>query len=498
MSLAPVDANVAIHGSGQAQGPTASGSATSDPAPDLESRFEALRAAFRSEPFPSLEVRRERIEKLISVMLDRRLELADAISADFGHRSKHESLMIEVFLPVTGARFVLKNLKSWMRPESRSVTLALKPARAEIVPQPLGVIGIISPWNYPVQLALTPLVYALAAGNRAMIKPSELTPRTGEKLAEILGSIFPQDLVGVVRGGADVGAAFAALPFDHLFYTGSTRVGRLVMQAAAKNLTPVTLELGGKSPAMIHPDYPVERVAESLAAAKLFNAGQTCVAPDYVLVHRDHADALSDAIVRQAARLYPRLADNPDYTSIINQHHRARLQSYLDDAKARGARLVEINPAGETFDTATSHARMAPVIVRNPTEDMLVMQEEIFGPILPIVEVGSTEEAMRYVAEHPRPLALYYFDTDRARIDSVITRTHSGGVTVNECMLHVAEEHLPFGGVGPSGMGAYHGKEGFDALSHRKAVLHQPRLNGRWLIHPPFGSRIDRLLDFLL
>lgn len=487
MSLAPVDGNF-VAGSHRAP----------DGQNELRLRFDAQRTAFQKDPFPSLEVRRERIQKLISVLLDRRADIAAAVSADFGHRSKHESLMVEVFLPVSAARYVLKNLKTWMRPESRSVTLALKPARAEIVPQPLGVLGIISPWNYPVQLAAIPLAYALAAGNRAMIKPSELTPRTGEILAELLGSVFPQDLVCVVQGGADVGAAFAELPFDHLLYTGSTRVGRLVMQAAAKNLTPVTLELGGKSPALVHREYPAEKAGESLAAAKLFNAGQTCVAPDYVLVHKDQADALCDAIVRHAGRLYPRLADNPDYTSIINARHRARLQSYLDDARAKGARLIEVNPAGESFDGGDAVAKMAPVLVRGPTEDMLVMQEEIFGPILPIVEVGSVEEALRYVADHPRPLALYYFDNDRKRIDTVVTHTHSGGVTVNDCMLHAAEEHLPFGGVGSSGMGAYHGKEGFDAFSHRKSVLHQPRFNGRWLTLPPFGSRVERLLDFLL
>lgn len=507
MSLAPVDANsrAAVEGPGSlpetptrpSSGPSATAPASTTVA-DLRERFEAQRTAFRNEPFPTLEVRSERVQKLVSLLLANRDRIAEAVNADFGHRSKHESLMVEVFLPVSAARFVLKNIKRWMRPESRSVTLALKPARAEVVPQPLGVAGIISPWNYPVQLALVPLAYALAAGNRAMIKPSELTPRTGELLAELLGNAFPQDLVTVVRGGADVGAAFSELPFDHLLYTGSTRVGRLVMQAAAKNLTPVTLELGGKSPAMIHRDYPIEKVAESLAVAKMFNAGQTCVAPDYVLVHRDRADALCEAIARHAARLYPRLADNPDYTSIINRQHHARLRSYLDDAQARGAGLVEINPAGESFDAGTSHAKMAPVLVRNPTEDMLVMQEEIFGPILPIVEVGSDEEALRYVADHPRPLALYYFDTDSTRIDRVVTRSHSGGVTVNDCMLHAADEHLPFGGVGPSGMGAYHGKEGFDALSHRKTVFRQPRLNGHWLIMPPFGSRIERLLDFLL
>jgi coniferyl-aldehyde dehydrogenase len=268
------------------------------------------------------------------------------------------------------------------------------------------------------------------------------------------------------------------------------------MQAAAKNLVPVTLELGGKSPAIVHPDFPIETAAERLMGSKLFNAGQTCVAPDYLLVDRRRADATVEAIVASAARLYPRLADNPDYTAIVNDRHRARLRSYLDDARDKGARIVEINPAGESFDDAGT--KMAPVLVRNPTDEMRVMQDEIFGPILPVVEVDGVDEAIRYVNAHPRPLALYYFDHDRARIERVLQRTHSGGVTINDCMLHVAEEHLPFGGVGPSGMGAYHGREGFDTFSHRKAVFRQPRLSGRRLLLPPFGSRIERLLDWLV
>lgn len=464
--------------------------------PDLRARLDAQRDAFRRDPFPTIDVRRERLQKLIAGLMDRRTELADAISEDFGHRSKHETLIAEIYVSVAAAKYVLKNLKSWMKPESRGVSLALRPATAEVVPQPLGVVGVISPWNYPVQLAVVPIAYALAAGDRVMLKPSELTPRTSDKLAEMLRVLFPEDLVAVCTGGPEVGQAFAELPFDHLVYTGSTRVGRLVMQAAANNLTPVTLELGGKSPAIVHRDYPVERAADSIAAAKLFNAGQTCVSPDYVLVHPSRADALCEAIVAAAARMYPTLAANPDYTAIVNGRHKARIESYLTDARAKGATLVEVNPAKESF--ADAGTKLAPVLVRKPTEDMAVMQDEIFGPVLPIVEVESLDDAIAYVGDHPRPLALYYFDTDRARIDSVLRRTHSGGVTINDCMLHVAEEHLPFGGVGPSGMGAYHGREGFDALSHRKAVLRQPRLNGRWLISPPFGSRVERLLDWLL
>ncbi|MEQ1571273.1 MAG: coniferyl aldehyde dehydrogenase [Myxococcota bacterium] len=452
------------------------------------------RAAFAADPYPSADVRRRRLDKLASVLLERKDDIARAVSEDFGNRSRHETLMAEVFVTVSNVRFLSKNLERWMRRESRGVSLVLRPATAEIVPQPLGVVGVISPWNYPVQLAFAPVATALAAGNRVMLKPSELTPRTSALLAEML-SVFPADLVAVVQGPAEVGAAFAELPFDHLVFTGSTKVGRMVMQAAAKNLTPVTLELGGKSPAVVHPEYPIEKAAEAIAASKLFNAGQTCVSPDYVLVQQGRADAFVDAVRAVVGRLYPRLLDNPDYTSIVNGRHHARLQALLDDARAKGAELIEINPAAESF---AGSQKLPLVIVRGATDEMAVMQEEIFGPILPIVEVPSVDRALGYVNEHPRPLALYYFDLDRSRVDRVLERTHSGGVTINECMLHVAEEHLPFGGVGPSGIGAYHGKEGFDALSHRKAVLRQPRLNGRWLILPPYGSRIERLFDWLL
>ncbi|HHO53078.1 MAG TPA: coniferyl aldehyde dehydrogenase [Deltaproteobacteria bacterium] len=455
----------------------------------------SLREAFRAAPFPDRQERTRALDRLLTLILERRDAIADAISDDFGHRSRHESLVSEVYVTAAGIRYIKKHLRAWMAPEPRPVTLALQPARARIVPQPLGVIGIISPWNYPIQLALLPLAYALAAGNRVMLKPSELTPGTSELMRTLLADAFHPDHVAVITGGPEVGAAFSELPFDHLFYTGSTRVGRLVMQAAAKNLTPVTLELGGKSPAWIHPDYPTEKAAASIAMGKLFNAGQTCVAPDYVLVRRDQADALERALVASIEEMYPGLVDNPDYTSIINDQHRERLQGYLADAEAHGARLVTINPASESFEAST---KLAPVLIRDPTEEMAVMQEEIFGPLLPIVAVDSVDAAAAYINDHPRPLAMYVFDRDKARVEGLLRHTHAGGVSVNDTMLHVAEEHLPFGGVGPSGMGAYHGREGFDTFSHRKAVLHQPRLNSRFLLAPPYGRTIERLLDLLI
>jgi acyl-CoA reductase-like NAD-dependent aldehyde dehydrogenase len=462
----------------------------------MRARFDAQRAAFRDESYPTLAVRLDRLSRLESVLLDRRDEIADAICADFGNRSRHETLIAEVFVTVSGIRYLRKHLKSFMKARGRHVALTFLPGRARVEPQPLGVVGVISPWNYPVQLALAPLATALAAGNRVMLKPSELTPRTSELLARLLSDTFADDLVATVSGGPEIGAAFSALPFDHLLYTGSTHVGRIVMQAAARNLTPVTLELGGKSPAVVHRDFDVERAANSIGPGKLFNAGQTCIAPDYVLVHRDRVDAFVQALQAKVATAYTSLVDNPDYTAIINERHHQRLVGYLDDARDKGARVLELNPAGESFDDAGT--KLAPHLILDPTDDMVVMQDEIFGPLLPIVAVDSTDEAIAFINDRPRPLALYVFDDDRARVDDTLRRTHAGGVTVNDCLLHIAQDDLPFGGIGPSGIGAYHGREGFDTFSHLKAVFQQARLNGSALLHPPFGRRVERLLSWLL
>ena len=346
------------------------------------------------------------------------------------------------------------------------------------------------------------MAYALAAGNRVMLKPSEHTPRTSELLCDLLAQAFPADRVGVVLGGPEVGAAFSTLPFDHLFFTGSSHIGKLVMRAAADNLTPVTLELGGKSPVLIHPDYPVSRVVRPLLAGKLFNSGQTCIAPDYVLVRRDQTDALVQAIVAEASRMFPTLIDNADYSSLIHERHANRMVELVDDAVAKGGRIVSLDPASEMGDTPLSVAgpihKLAPTLVLDPKPDMRVMEEEIFGPILPIVEVESYDDAIDYIVDRPRPLALYIFDSQPRRIDDVILRTHAGGVCVNDTVLHAAEENLPFGGIGNSGMGAYHGKEGFDTFSHRKPILHQARLNARRLTTPPYGAGLQRLLDWLI
>jgi coniferyl-aldehyde dehydrogenase len=473
------------------------------PADDLRATLERMKAAARKSGAPSYEERIRSLEKLEQALVSRKNAIADAVSRDFGNRSRHETLVSEVFLVVSAIKHARAHLRDWMEPEEREVGFVFLPASVQVVPQPLGVVGIISPWNYPVQLALSPLVGALAAGNRAMIKPSELVPETSALLRDLVADTFPADQVTVVTGGVEVGEAFARLPFDHLVFTGSTRVGKIVMRAAAENLVPVTLELGGKSPTIVGHDFDPRTAAERIMAGKLFNAGQTCIAPDYVMVPAGTRDAFVDACKAAVAKMYPTLANNPDYTSIINDRHRARLESYLRDAKTRGARVVELNPAGEPLDEGgggggPAARKMAPVLVLDPSEEMTVMQEEIFGPILPVMTYQKLDDAIAYVNDHPRPLALYYFGHDKASIDRVLSETISGGVTINETMLHIAQDDVPFGGVGPSGMGHYHAKEGFDSFTKKKPVYRQPRIHTLGLLRPPYGKTVDWLLKLLL
>jgi coniferyl-aldehyde dehydrogenase len=462
----------------------------------LQGALGRMKEAQRNAGAPTYEERIRTLEKLERALLTRKDAVVQAISRDFGSRSKHESLVSEVFLVVGAIRHAKAHLRDWMEPEEREVGWVFLPASVEVRPQPVGVVGIISPWNYPVQLALSPLVQALAAGNRVMIKPSELVPETAALLHDLVAETFAEDEVSVVTGGPEVGEAFSHLAFDHLVFTGSTRVGKLVMKAASENLVPVTLELGGKSPTIVGPDYSAKTAADRIMAGKCFNAGQTCIAPDYVMLPAGTRDAFVDACKSAVARMYPTLEKNPDYTSIVNDKHHARLQSYVQDAKTRGARVVELNPSGEALESAAR--KIAPTLVLDPTDEMLVMQEEIFGPILPVATYQTLDEAIAYVNDHPRPLALYLFSHDKAATDRVLNETVSGGVTVNETMLHVAQDDLPFGGVGPSGMGHYHAREGFDSFTKKKPVFRQARVNTTGLLRPPYGKMVDRLLKFLL
>jgi len=470
--------------------------ATPPSAKDLPALLRRMKDAAAKASAPTYDERIASLEKLERSLLARKDAVAGAIARDFGHRSKHETLVAEVFVVLGAIKHTKAHLRDWMEPEDRETSWVFMPATCQVMSQPLGVVGIIAPWNYPVQLALAPLVTALAAGNRVMLKPSELVPETAEVLRDLVAATFPEDQVVVVTGGPDVGEAFSRLAFDHLLFTGSTRVGKVVMRAASENLVPVTLELGGKSPAIVGADFNIRVAAERIMAGKTFNAGQTCIAPDYALVPAAQRDAFVEGCKAAVAKMYPTLAKNQDYTTIVNGAHYARVRSYVDDAKERGATVVEINPGGEPIDPTTR--RMAPILVLDPTDEMLCMQDEIFGPVLPIRTYEKPEDAIAYVNEHPRPLALYYFGHDRAAIDRVLEGTVSGGVTINETMLHFAQEDLPFGGVGPSGMGHYHAREGFDTFSKRKPIFRQARINTTGLLRPPYGKTADRLLAFLV
>ena len=458
-------------------------------------RLHALqRAAFARERYPSLRVRRDRLRRLLDLTRTHERELIGAIDADYGGRSPHETRLAELLVGGNAIRDALRDLPRWMKRRRVPTPLALLPGRGEILPQPLGVVGIIAPWNYPFQLAIVPAAGALAAGNRVLLKPSELTPRTSALVAELIARRFREDELAVINGDAEVGRAFASTRFDHLFFTGSTAVGRQVAIAAAHNLVPVTLELGGKSPALFANDADLDLAVPRLVAGKLFNAGQTCIAPDYALVPA----ALRDAFVAKAReaieRFYPSLRDNPDYTAIVNDRHHARLIRLVDDARARGAQVLSVNPRNEALDAVR---KLAPTLITGVGDAMAVMQEEIFGPLLPVETYDSLDEAIARLDARPRPLALYYFGRDRMVRDRILRETTAGGVTVNDTLWHFGHEDLPFGGVGDSGSGAYHGERSFATFSNEKAVFHQPRLAPARLLWPPYGRTFDRLLALL-
>lgn len=462
-----------------------------------DSSLRALLASQReahAQHTPDYAQRMDDLRRLRVAFKARFVDLATAMSADFGHRSRHESQLADEMTVLHAIDHARSHLKRWMKPRRMLADWQFWPATCEIRFQPLGVVGVIAPWNYPVNLALIPLVEALAAGNHVMLKPSEHTPRTSAALAELLASVFPQERVATVLGGPEVGATFTTLPFDHLFFTGSTAVGRKVALAAAPNLTPVTLELGGKSPAIVAPDYPLATAAARIAAGKLLNAGQTCIAPDYVLLPTAAREGFVQALRAYVRQHYPALRDTPDYTSIVSERQYARLKNLVDDARAKGATVVTL-PGEDAHDPV--RRVFAPTLLLDVDDGMAVMQEEIFGPILPLVGYGAIEEAMAYVNRHPQPLALYHFDHDRARTERVLDQTLAGGVSVNDAVLHIVQSKLPFGGVGPSGMGHYHGHAGFLTFSKQKPVFRQARFSSLALLRPPYGAFADRMLKFL-
>ena len=462
-----------------------------DAAASIQASLEGLlarqRSAFLADPNPSAEQRRAWLKALRRLLIDEQESIIQAISQDFGNRSADETRMAEIMPSVLGIHYASKHLKRWMQPSRRAVGLPFQPAATRVLYQPLGVVGVIVPWNYPLFLAIGPLTGALAAGNRVMIKMSESTPAFSQLLKELLARIFPEDLVAVVTGEVDVGVAFSRLPFDHLLFTGATSVGKHVMRAAAENLTPVTLELGGKSPTIISADVPMQHAAERIAWGKTLNAGQTCIAPDYVLVPENRRDEFVEQYRAAVQRFFPTLRDNPDYTAIINARQLQRLEGYLRDAEAQGARIVPLFPEGQ--DRRLPHS-----LLLDTRDDMKVMQEEIFGPLLPVLTYRTLGEALDYINQRPRPLALYYFGYDRAEQEEVLENTRSGGVCLNDTLLHVAQDDAPFGGIGASGMGHYHGHEGFKTFSTARTVFIKRRFNAARLIYPPYGRLLHKLV----
>jgi coniferyl-aldehyde dehydrogenase len=463
------------------------------PADPLLTLLRAQQAAFQLDMSPSLAVRLDRLRRLNRLVESHAKEFSAAISSDFGTRSAVEIRITETLFLQSGIRHAVRHLSRWMKPRRVPTALAYRPGKSMIWRQPLGVVGIISPWNYPLQLALAPLIGALAAGNRAMLKPSELTPAFSRALADRVGATFAADEVCVVTGEASVGKHFAALPFDHLVFTGSTAVGREVALAAARNLTPVTLELGGKSPAIIDPSCDIAGVIDRIAWGKLINAGQTCIAPDYMLVPRADVDRFVELLRGSMMRLYPKFRSNPDYSGIISDRHLRRLHELIEDARAHGATVIDIEPASP----AAAGRQLPPTLLLDVTDSMRVMAEEIFGPILPIIPYDTLAEALAYINQRERPLALYWFGQNSAARNQVLAGTIAGGVSVNDTLLHIAQEGLPFGGVGASGQGHYHGEFGFRQFSKEKPVFIQSRFSGGGIIRPPYKPSIETVLSWL-
>ncbi|HRO03846.1 MAG TPA: coniferyl aldehyde dehydrogenase [Terricaulis sp.] len=446
--------------------------------------------AFTQKGAPNAALRRDRLTRCISLLLTHQDDFVSAIQSDFGARSRDMTLLTDVAAAIGPLKQARAELERWMAPQKRKVTpaaLGVLGAKAEVRYQPKGVVGVMTPWNFPVQLAMDAIAGAFAAGNSVMLKPSEFTPATSALLAQVIDLYFDEDELAVVLGGPDVGAAFSRLPFDHLIFTGATSVGRHVMRAAADNLTPITLELGGKSPVIIGAGADIGKTAARVMQGKTMNAGQICLAPDYVMAQKADVAPFVEAAKAAVGKMYPTMKDNGDYTAIINQRHFDRLQGLIADARAKGADVIEINPSNEDF-SQQEHRKIPPTLIVGATDDMGVMQEEIFGPLLPVMAYETLDDAVGYINAHPRPLSLYYFGEDKAESEALLARTHSGGVTINDVIFHFTMDDLPFGGVGASGMGAYHGKRGFIEFSHEKAVYRQTASELIAMFRPPYGD----------
>jgi coniferyl-aldehyde dehydrogenase len=457
----------------------------------LRQVFDRQHAASRRDAAPGAPERRASLTTLHALVQENASEIAQAIAADFGGRTPRETQILEIIPTLNAIRHCRKWVRRWMRPEQRAIDWLFQPSRAWVRYEPLGVVGVLSPWNFPLFLSLVPLANVLSAGNRALLKPSELTPAFADLLARLVAERFAPEQVAVVTGGVEMARAFSSLPFDHLLFTGSTAVGREVMRAAAENLTPVTLELGGKSPAVVGADFPLDRAARSIAFGKWLNAGQTCVAPDYVLVPAAKAAAFADAAISEARRAYPAI-EHEDYTSVITERHRNRLNTAIAEAEAAGA--VVIRHGGSDAEGR----KVPPTVVLNAPPQGLLMREEIFGPVLPVVPYERLEDALAFINSRGRPLALYCFTNDRRIRARILDGATSGGVMLNGTLLHVAQDGLPFGGIGPSGMGAYHGRDGFLRFSHARAVHAIGPINFLERLGPPWGALAARAASFLL
>ena len=459
---------------------------------EMHAQFSHLYKLSRDQPINDWATRAEQLDNLELMLSERQDSLAQAISADFGYRSESETQFAELFPSFTGISHARKYGKKWMKPRRASISALYMPAHNEIQPQPLGVVGIMVPWNYPLFLAVGPIIDALTAGNRVMVKMSEAAPKFAQAFAEAVARYFSQDMVCVVLGEVDIAQEFSKLPFDHLLYTGSTAVGKKVMAAAAPNLTPVTLELGGKSPVIVLNGANLESAVNRVMMGKTLNAGQTCIAPDYVLVQRKDHEAFIRLAKEWMDKHYPNIADNPDYSRIINNQQFKRVKGYLDQLPGEDVHLL--TDAEPNIDTRL----MPPIIVSEPNDDSEVMQNEIFAPVLPLVHYDTLEDAIDYVNARPRPLALYVFGDDQNEIEQVRSHTVSGGLCINEVILHVVQHDLTFGGVGHSGTGAYHGQAGFERLSHMKPIFVQNKLNGMNLLLPPYGGFFKKAMGLML
>lgn len=473
---------------------------------DIEERMLATlqmqREDYLNEGVVSAETRIDRMQRAVDVLIKYNEKLVDALNTDFTCRPREVSLLTDVGAGIAPLKHAIKHVRSWMKPEKRPTMFPLNlfGGRSRIEYQPLGVVGVIAPWNFPVNMVFSPLAQVLAAGNRAMIKPSEFTPATSALMKEMIAEAFDPKEIAMFDGGPEVGQAFSSLPFDHMIFTGATSIARHILAAASRNLVPTTLELGGKSPVIISRSADIDKTLGRIMVGKTMNAGQICLAPDYLMVPEEKLHEVIAAAQKAVAEMYPTILDNPSYTSVINDRHFQRLNSYLAEAEERGQKIIPLNPANEDFSTQQGTLKIPPTLIAEPAEDLKVLEDEIFGPLLPIRTYKDFEDTISYINSKPRPLAAYYFGEDDQEEQAFISRTTSGGVCINDVIMHVMQEELPFGGVGPSGMGAYHGFKGFKTFSHAKSIYKQAKLDIAKLggMKPPYGKATESTIKMQL